>query len=123
MKMKRTQKLSMLITFSRPTFKGAGCLHTAPPPTRRRTPCPPGLSIGALNIRYGRGCGLAQATREVERGGLDLMSLTETIQTKACSKNWRGYDIMCAAARPSRASGAKGGKGVGIARLSQRVGE
>ena len=72
-------------TFSRPTSQGTGFLHTSPPPAR-----PLGPAIGTLTIRDGRGCGLAQAIRAVERGGLDLWSLTETRQTEMYPNNWRG---------------------------------
>ena len=93
---------SMLLTFSRPTFQGTGCLNTALSPTCRWNPRPTGISIGTCNIQYGRGCVLAQYTQEVERGGLDIISLSETTKMEDCSKNFQGYDMMCAAAGPSR---------------------
>ena len=103
----------MLITFSQTTYQGSGFLHTAPPPARRWTPLPPGISIRTRNIRYGRCCGLAKDIQEVEHSGLDLMSLMETIQMKACYNNRRGYDVMCTAARPSRTGEAQIGKRLG----------
>ena len=102
----------MPTTFSRPTSQGAGCLHKAPSPPRR-PPRPPGPAIGTPTIRDGRGCGLAQAIRAMERSGLDLRSLTETTRTETCPNNRRGYDVRRAAARPSCAEGAQGGVGVG----------
>ena len=62
----------MPTTFSRPSSRSSGCLHTALPLPRRRPMRPPGPAIGTLPIRDGRGCGLSQAIRVVERGGLDL---------------------------------------------------
>ena len=88
------------ITFSRPNIQGASFLHAAPPPLHRRTQGPYEIAIKTLNIWDGRGCGLEQAIREVDIGGLDLMALVEKIRTEACSKNRRGYDVMCAAACP-----------------------
>ena len=70
----------MPISFYRPTSQGSGCLHMATSPLRLCTPFPPGIAIGALNIQDGRGRGLAQAIREVDRGGLDLMALADTIR-------------------------------------------
>ena len=84
----------MIITFSQQTYQGAGFLHTAPPPTRPCTPRPPVLSVGTRSIRYGRGCGLAQAIQEVECGGLDIVSLTEKIWVEVFSNNWRGYNVI-----------------------------
>ena len=63
----------MLITFYRPIYQVTGYLHTVPPPTCRRNPCPPGISIGTCNIQDVRGCGLAHDIYEAEQGGLDLM--------------------------------------------------
>ena len=78
----------MPLTFSQPILHVAGRLHTAPPPLRRPPPCPPGLTIGALNLRDGQGFGLAQAIQAVEHGGFDVMILTETkIQTEAYLHN------------------------------------
>ena len=65
-------KARMLITFYRPTYQGAGCLHTAPMLLRRRPLRPPRTAIKTLTIHDGRGRGLEQAIREVERDGLDL---------------------------------------------------
>ena len=103
----------MPITFSQTTSQGAGFMHTAPLTPRRHTPRPPGIAIRKLKIRDGRGYGLAQAIRKVERGGFYLMALTETIRTEACSNNQWGYDMMCATARPSRTGGAQVGVGLG----------
>ena len=105
---------SMPITFSWTSSQGASCLHTeAPPPTHHLYPHPPETTIETFNIRYDRGCGLAQAIRAVERGSLDCMSLKETIRTEACSNNRRGYAVRCAAVRPSRACGTQGSVGLG----------
>ena len=103
----------MPITFSRKTSQGVSFLHTAPSPPLRQPPRPPGLTIGTLTIRGGRGCVLAQATRVVERGGLDIWSLMETSQMKTCPKNRWGYDVRPAAARPFHANIAQGGVGLG----------
>ena len=67
--------IRMLITFSRPTSQGAGCLHVAFLPMRRRNPLPLGLSIRKLNILDSRGFGLAQAIWKVELGGLDIIPI------------------------------------------------
>ena len=98
----------MLITFSRPTSQGAGCLNVAFLPMRRRTPRPLGLSIRKLNIQDSRGFGLAQAIRKVELGGLDIMSLKEKISMEALSNNRRGYYVMYYAACPYLDGGAQG---------------
>ena len=63
----------MLITFSRPTSQGSGCLHAEFLPMLRRNALPPGLSTRKLNIRDSRGFGLAQAIQKVKLGGLDIM--------------------------------------------------
>ena len=43
---------------------------------------------------------IAQAIRAVERGGFDVMLLTETnIHTEAYSHNCLGYDVTCLAVR------------------------
>ena len=102
----------MIITFSRPNSQVAFCLHMALPPTNCRTPHPPGLSIGIRNIRDGRGCGLEQAIKDVQRDRLDLVSLKETTWMEACSKNPWDYGDMCAAARPCFYVGAQDGKGL-----------
>ena len=101
----------MLITFSRPTSQGAGCLNVAFLPMRRRNPRPLGLSIRKLNILDSRGFGLAQAIRKVELGGLDIMSQKEKIRMEALSNNQRGYYVMYYAACPYRDGGAQGEKG------------
>ena len=49
----------------------------------------------------------------MERGGIDLLSLTETRRTKIFSNNQHGYDVRRAAERPSRANRAQGGVGMG----------
>ena len=72
------------LTFSQPIPPGAECLHMAPPPPRHWPQRPPGITIRTINIRYCRRFGLAQAIREVERGGFDVMLLTKTkIQSEA----------------------------------------
>ena len=103
----------MLIPFSQTTSQGARCLHTVPLPLRRRPPLPPGTDIGTLTIRNFRGSGLAQAILAVERGGLDLWSLTETSRTEACTNNRRGHDVRHTAACLHRTDGAQGGMGMG----------
>ena len=103
----------MLIPFSQTISQGARCLHTVPLPLRRRPPLPPGTDIGTLTIRNVRGSGLAQAILAVERGGLDLWSLTETSRTEACTNNRRGHDVRHTAACLHRTDGAQGGMGMG----------
>ena len=79
----------------------------------RRPPLPPRLTIGTLNIRYGWGFGLAQAIREVERGGFDMMLLTETkIQSEAYSHIRLGDDVTRLMERPSNSGGAQGSFGL-----------
>ena len=68
----------MPLTFSRPIPYGADRLHTAMSTPLRCPQRTPGLAIGTLNIQDGWGFGLAQAIRAVERGGFDMMLLTET---------------------------------------------
>ena len=100
----------MPLIFSQPMPHGADRLHTAPPPPSRRPPRPPGLAIGTLNIRDGRGFGLAQAIRVVQRGYFGVMLLTETkISTTAYCRNRLGYDMTFSEARPTSAGGAQGG--------------
>ena len=103
----------MPTTFYWPTSQGNGCFHTTPPPTRCHPPCPPGPAIGAITIRYGRGCGLIQAIRAVERGRLGLCLLTETSRTETFPNNRRGYGMRSAAAWISRADGTQDGVGLG----------
>ena len=68
----------MPITFYQTIHHGTNRQHTAPPPPRHRPSYPPGLAIRTLNIRDGRGFGLAQAIRALELSGFDLMLLTDT---------------------------------------------
>ena len=68
----------MPICLTWPISHGQDCLHTAPPSPRRRAPHPQVLSFGTLNIRNGRGSGLAQAIWAVQIGGLDVMVLMDT---------------------------------------------
>ena len=68
----------MPLAFSRPILHGAYCLHTAPLPPCRRSPCIPGITIMKLIILYGRVFGLVQSIWAVELGGFDVMLLTET---------------------------------------------
>ena len=49
----------------------------------------------------------------MERGGFDVMLLTETkIRSEAYSQNFLGYDVTCSAARPSSAGEAQGRVGI-----------
>ena len=85
----------------------------APFAARYRPPRPPGIAIGTLNISDGQFFGLAQAIRAVERGGFDVMLLTETkISTTAYCWNRLGYEVTCLTALPSRSGGAQGGVGL-----------
>ena len=104
----------MLITFSRMNSQGAGCLHAEFPSMLRRNPRTPGLSTRKLNIWDSRGFGLAQAIRKVELGGLDIMSLKETIRMEALSNNQWGYYGMYYAACPYHAGGAQGEDRLGL---------
>ena len=70
-----------------------------------RTPRPPGLSTRKLNIRDSRGFRLAQAIQKVELGGLDIMSLKETVRMDALSNNQCDYYVMYYVACPYRAGG------------------
>ena len=99
----------MPLTFSQQILHGANCLHTAPLLSRLSPPRPTWIDIGKLNIRDGRGFGLAQAIQVVERSGLDVISLNEIIQKETCSNNWRGYGVRGTVARPPCASGAQDG--------------
>ena len=101
------------LAFSQPIPHGADRLHTAPPRLCLRPPYPPGLAIRTLNIRYGRGFGLAQAIWAVERGGLDVMLLTKTkIYTPSYFRNWLGCDMTFPAVRPTSNRGYQGGVGL-----------
>ena len=104
----------IIIAFYQHTSQGAGFLHSAPPPTRLRTPCIPRCSIGKCIIRDGRGCGLAQAIKESEHGRMDCMSLTETIRMDTCFNNRQGYNVMGAVEILSWASGAQGDEVLGL---------
>ena len=100
----------MPLTFSRPIPHGSDRLHTATPPLCRQPQHPPRLSIRTLNICDVQVFGLAQAIRVVERGGFDVMLLTETkISTMAYFQNRLGYEVTCLTAQPSRAGGAQNG--------------
>ena len=56
---------------------------------------------------------MAQDIREVERGGFDVMILTETkISTTAYCQNRLRYKVTCSAVRPSSARVAQGGVGL-----------
>ena len=100
----------MPLTFSRTNPHGADRLHMALPPLCLRTPRPPGLAIGMLNIRDGRGFGLAQSIWAVESRGFDVMLLTETkISTTEYFRNWLGYKVNCLKARPTSTRGYQGG--------------
>ena len=72
----------MIIIFSIPTYQVDGCLHTALFLMRSQNPHPHGLSIWKIKLQYGRGCRMAQAIWDVERGGLDLISLMKSIRTE-----------------------------------------
>ena len=98
----------MRIAFYQPICHGADHFHMALLTPRRRPPCPTCIAIGSLNIRDGRGFGLAQSIWEVERAVFDIMLLTDTkIQTEEYSHNRLGYDVICSAARPSSTGGAQ----------------
>ena len=103
----------MPLIFYRPIPHGVDCLHMALPPPRRWPQRPPGLAIGKLNILDGRGFGMAQAIREVEREVFDMMMLTKTkIKSEAYSHNRLGYNVNFLAARPSSNRGTQGGVGL-----------
>ena len=73
----------------------------------------PNIAIATLNIRDGRGLGLAQAIQELECGGFDNMLLMDTkIQTEVYCHNRLGCNFTCLAARPPSAGEAKGGVGM-----------
>ena len=91
----------MPLTFYRPIPHSSNHPHTALPPSRRRPQRPPGIAIGNLKIQDGRGFGLAQAVRAVERRGFGMMLLTKKkIQLEAYSHNFLGYNVTCSEARP-----------------------
>ena len=103
----------MTLTFSQPILHGANRLHTEAPPPCLRPPHPPGISIKKLNIQDGHVFGLVQSIQAVERGGFDVMLLTETnIYMEKYSHNHLGYDRTCSGALPSRARGDQGGVGL-----------
>ena len=104
----------MPVTFYRPIPHGANRLHTAPlPPPRRRTPCPPRITIGNLNIRDVRLFGLVQSIRAVESRVFGVMLLTETkISTTAYFRNRLSYNMTFLVARMISDGGAKGGVGL-----------
>ena len=84
----------MPFTLYRPLPHGANHLHTAPPPSRPWPPRLHVLAIRTLDIRYGGVFDLAQAIRAVERGGFDMMILTETkISTTAYCRKRLGYEV------------------------------
>ena len=81
----------------------------APPPPRRRMPCPWGISLGNLKIRNDRGSSLAQATWAVQIGGFDLMIMTETKindQDHCCIR--MGYDVVVPPTRITVEDSAQG---------------
>ena len=91
----------MPLTFSRPISHGADHLHTPPSLSCRRPGRLPRITIGTLDIWDGWGFSLAQAIRAVERGGFDVMLLTETkIQSEEYLHNHLGYGMTCFAAWP-----------------------
>ena len=103
----------MPFTFSQTILNGANRFHTAPAPLRHRPLCPTRLAIGTLNIRDVKGFGLVQATRSVERGGLDVMLLTEAkIHTELYSHNHLGYNVTCSKAHSYSNGVAWGGVGL-----------
>ena len=84
----------MPLNFYRLIPHGANRLHMAPLPLCCRPPRPPRLAIRTLNIRDGRGFGLAQAIREMEHRGFERMLLTETkIFTTAYCRDRLGYKV------------------------------
>ena len=84
----------MPLTFSRTIPHGANRLHTALLPPCRRPPRLLGLAIGTLNIQDGRGFGMVQAIRVVDRGGFDVMILTKTkISTTEYCWNRLRYEV------------------------------
>ena len=101
--------IRMLITYSRPTSQGAGCLHMAPPTPHHWPRRPPRTAIRILNSHGGRGYGMVQAIWVVERGGLYLK---ETSRMEAGSNNRQGYVMRDAATCPSHAGGAQEGVGL-----------
>ena len=111
----------MPLNFYLPFLYGFDRLHTALPLPRCRPQRPPGIEIGTLNIRDGRGFGLAQTIRVVEQRGFNVMVLTETkIQTEAYWHSCLGYNVTCLKACPSRTGLAQ--CGVGLVTREQSVG-
>ena len=84
----------MPLEFSRPIPHGADWLYTAPPPPRCQPSHTTRLVIGKFNIQDGRDFGLAQAIWAVDRGGFDMMILTETnISTTTHCLNRLRYEV------------------------------
>ena len=103
----------MTITFNWPIIHGGDHPHSAPPPPRRRKPCPQGLSIGIYNIRDGQGFRLAQAIRAVQVGGFNLMVLTETKVTRKSYCHTRlGLEVVCSLVINTDAGGLQWGLGL-----------
>ena len=103
----------MPISFTLLIQHGANQLHLVLTLPRHRPPHPPGLTIGMLNIRYGRAFGIVQAVRAVELGRFDLMVLTGTnISTSVYCWNWLGCDIVYSLSWPAIARGVQVGVGL-----------
>ena len=56
---------------------------------------------------------MACASLKVKLGGLDIMSLKETVRMEALSNNLRGYNVMYYATCPYRAGGSQGDNRLG----------
>ena len=103
----------MPLTFSWTIPHGAGLLHMALLLLHRQPRHPLGIAIRTLNIRDGRGFGMVQAIRSVERGGFYLMLPTKTnIHSETYLHNHLGYNVTCLTAQPSSAGGSQGGVGL-----------
>ena len=102
---------NMPLCITQPIIHGGNQLQIAPSPPRRRTTYPRVLSLGALNIRNGRGSRLAQAIWVVKIGSFNLMILTEV---KTTNHNYfrfsMGYKVICL----SMSMTAAGGKQEGV---------